>query len=145
MLISVSHSMAIMLQTHIIHWRKLKKIIEKCFPKLIIWNKILQKIIWLRQKVIVFLNTRFLCKNYAICNVNIQARVKWISKFKTSQISKIKEIIKQVVSNKCRRTRTITMIKLCPLNEICKNSPIFSVRCSAYSIPIKGVALLWNL
>ena len=34
MLISFSHSIAIMsLQTHIIHWRKLKKFIGKRFPK----------------------------------------------------------------------------------------------------------------
>ena len=55
MLISVSHSLAILLlQTHISH-REMK-----CILKLIILNKIAQKIIRLRQKLIVFLNTRFL-------------------------------------------------------------------------------------
>ena len=31
------------LQTHNIHWKKLKNRNGKRFPKLIIWNKILQK------------------------------------------------------------------------------------------------------
>ena len=79
MLIIVTHKMAIMsLQTHIIHWKKLKKLIAKCFPKLIIWNKILQKIVWLWWKLIVFLNTHFLCKNYAVHNINIKARIRII-------------------------------------------------------------------
>ena len=44
MLISVWHSMAILsLQTHIINWRKLKKIVGKYILKKITWNKILQK------------------------------------------------------------------------------------------------------
>ena len=72
MLIIVTHNMAIMsLQTHIIHWKKFKKFIAKCFPKLIIWNKILQKIVWLWWKLIVFLNICFIFKNYAVHNINI--------------------------------------------------------------------------
>ena len=77
MLIIVTHKMAIMsLQIHIIHWKKIKKIIAKCFPKLIIWKKILQKVFWLFWKLIVFLNICFLCKNYAVHNINIKAGVR---------------------------------------------------------------------
>ena len=55
-----------------LHWRNLKKLIENCFPKLIMWNTILQKIIWFWQKLSMFLNTR----NYPFHNMSIKARVK---------------------------------------------------------------------
>ena len=40
--IVIWHNMAI---THIVRWKKIKKPFGKCFQKLIIWNKILQKIV----------------------------------------------------------------------------------------------------
>ena len=80
-----------------------KKVIGKCFPKLIIWNKILQKIIWLAE-----INRG---STLSVQNIKVRVKIlsphyfgrifkKWINKFETSQISKIKKIITQVVSIK---------------------------------------------
>ena len=77
MLISVSHSMAIMsLQTHIIHWRKLKKIHRKMFSQTNYMKQDSTKNIWPWRKLFVFLNTCVLCNSDAIQNINIKARVK---------------------------------------------------------------------
>ena len=64
------------LQTHIIHLGNLKNVTGKYFPKLVIGHKILQNTIWIWQKLIVFLNTRFQCKYYAIHKINIKVQVK---------------------------------------------------------------------
>ena len=80
-----------------------KKVIEKCFPKLTIWNKILQKIIWLaetnRGSTLSVQNIKVRVK---MLSLHYFGRIfkKWINKFETSQISKIKKIITQVVSIK---------------------------------------------
>ena len=92
------------------NWKKVKKKTKKCFPKLIIWSKILQKIIWLaetnRGSTLSVQNIKVRVK---ILSPHYFGRIfkKWIHKFETSQISKIKKIITQVVSIKKKKIKKI--------------------------------------
>ena len=59
MLITVTHNIAV---THIIHWKKIRKLFGKSFQKLIIWNKILQKALVKTNRVSKFmLSVQKLC------------------------------------------------------------------------------------